>query len=248
MRSVYTELDIKIWSKLYCEGWTLEQISEFLTIPKSSIRKRLKDLDILRPPQQKGRSPWNKGKKTGQIPWNKGLKEDVYPYESPNKGKPSPFKNLSRDQKVKDNIAKGLRETNYNGYGFYKSRAEEIDTLYLVYLTVNHQKLLKIGRTFYDLSRRFPSSYSVKPIKIWYAKHKVVYSLEQLFLKQFDEYQTFGPTTLLGRTECFAYNSPIDEMIEFIDLHISLIDMTISSQVWPTGLKGSETTGGVESP
>ena len=57
MRSVYTELDIKIWSKLYCEGWTLEQISEFLTIPKSSIRKRLKDLDILRPPQQKGRSP-----------------------------------------------------------------------------------------------------------------------------------------------------------------------------------------------
>ena len=248
MRSVYTELDIKIWSKLYCEGWTLEQISEFLKVPKSSIRKRLKDLDILRPPQQKGRSPWNKGKKTGKIPWNKGLKGDAYPYESPNKGKPSPFKNLSRDQKVKDKIAKGLRETNYNGYGFYESRAEEIDTLYLVYLTVNHQKLLKIGRTFYSLNRRFPSPYLIKPIKIWYAKHKVVYSLEQLFLKQFDEYQTFGPTTLLGRTECFAYNSPIDEMIEFIDLYISLIDMTISSQAKGTLLEGSETTGGVESP
>jgi hypothetical protein len=105
--------------------------------------------------------------------------------------------------------------------------------------------LLKIGRTFYDLSRRFPSSYSVKPIKIWYAKHKVFYSLEQLFLKQFDAYQMFGPTNLLGRTECFACNSPIDEMIEFINLYISLIDMTISSQAWPTGLEGSETTGEV---
>ena len=168
------------------------------------------------------------------------MKGDAYPYEFSNKGKPSPSKNLPRDQKVKDKIAKALRKTNYSGYGFYENRAEEIDTLYLVYLTVNHQKLLKIRRTFYDLNRRFPSSYSVK--------HKIVYSLEQLFLKQFNAYQMLGPTTLLGRTECFADNSPIDKMVEFIELHISLIYMTISSQVWPTGLKGSETTGGVESP
>lgn len=106
--------------------------------------------------------------------------------------------------------------------------------------------MLKIGRTFYSLSRRFPSSYLIKPIKIWYAKHKVVYSLEQLFLKRFDEYQTFGPKTFLGRTECFTYNSPIDEMAEFIDLYISLIDMTISSQAKSTLLEGSETTGEVE--
>lgn len=247
MRSVYTELDIKVWSELYLEGWTLEQISEFLKVPKSSIRKRLKPLDILRPSQQKGRTPWNKGKKTGQTPWNKGLKGDAYPYEFPNKGKSSPFKNIPRDQKVKENIAKGLRETNYNGYGFYESRAEEIDTLYLVYLTVNDQKLIKIGRTFYDLSQRFPSSYLIKLIKIWYAKHNVVYSLEQLFLKKFDVYQTFGPKDFLGRTECFDRNSPVDEMIEFIDLNISLIDMTISSQAWSTLQEGSETTGEVES-
>ena len=108
--------------------------------------------------------------------------------------------------------------------------------------------MLKIGRTFYSLSRRFPSSYLIKPIKIWYAKHKVVYSLEQLFLKRFEEYQVFGPNTFLGkhRTECFTYNSPIYEMVEFIDLYISLIHMTISSQAKSTLLEGSETTGEVE--
>ena len=63
MRFVYTELDIKVWLKLYYKGWTLEQISEFLKVPKFSIRKRLNNLDFLRPPQQKGCSPWNKGKK-----------------------------------------------------------------------------------------------------------------------------------------------------------------------------------------
>lgn len=41
-----------------------------------------------------------------------------YPYESPNKSKPSLFKNIPRNQKVRNNITKGLRKINYNGYGF----------------------------------------------------------------------------------------------------------------------------------
>ena len=80
----YTETDVKLWAKLYLEGRTLQNVANFCKVPKSSVRKLLEPLNILRPPQKKGRTPWNKDKKTGQIPWNKGMSESgTYPFPSP---------------------------------------------------------------------------------------------------------------------------------------------------------------------
>jgi hypothetical protein len=43
-----------------------------------------------------------------------------YPYVSPNKGKPSKFKNLPRSEATKNAISLSLRKLDWNGYGYYE--------------------------------------------------------------------------------------------------------------------------------
>lgn len=100
---------IKKWCLLYQNGMTLAEISIKTEIPKSSIRSNIKKYIKLRPPQQVGRTAWNKGIKASRPVWNKGLKGN-YPYPSPNKGKKSQFKNIPRSQEVKDAISLSLRK------------------------------------------------------------------------------------------------------------------------------------------
>lgn len=224
------------------EGRTLQDIANLCKVPKSSVRKLL---NILRPPQQKGRTPWNKGKEAGQIPWNKGMSESgTYPFPSPFKGHVSSTKGVPRNQETKDKICAAIRELNPNGYGFYEAYSDKIDTLYLIHVTYENQKFIKIGRTFHSVKKRFPLA-STEIIKLWQAKHAVIFELEQLFLITFKKYQLFAPEGFLGRTECFTPNSPMEEMIKWVDSYF--IDMTISSQVIDTSMEGSETTGEVES-
>lgn len=104
---------------MYKNGLTLETISLTLNIPKSTVRLYLKKTITLRPAVQKRRVPWNKEKKTGQLVWNKGL-SGKYPYVSPNKGKPSKFKNLPRSEATKNTISLALRKLDWNGYGYYE--------------------------------------------------------------------------------------------------------------------------------
>lgn len=215
-------------------------------VPKSSVRKNLEPLNILRPAQQKNRTPWNKGKKTGQTPWNKGMSESgTYPYPSPFKGHVSPTKGVPRTQKAKDNISAAIRKLNPDGYGFYGTRTEEIDTLYLIRVTFQNKKFIKIGRTFNSFKKRFSVSASIETIQLWKAKHVVIFEIEQMFIITFQEYQLFAPEGFYGRTECFTSRSPIKKMIEWVDNY--LMDMTISSQAIDTFMEGSETTGEVES-
>lgn len=95
LKKKYTENDVQNWCKQYEKGYTLAKIASLSLVSKSTIRTALKKHLNLRPKQQKGRIPWNKGKKTGQKVWNKDLRGS-YPYVSPNKAKLSPFKGIAR--------------------------------------------------------------------------------------------------------------------------------------------------------
>lgn len=77
-------------------------------------------------------------------------------------------------------------------------------------------KILKIGRSFFPLKKRY-GKLNYKIIKVWTGPHKKIYKIEKRVLDQFKNYQVLGPKTFLGRTECFDLNSPFQQIIEFID-------------------------------
>jgi len=137
-----------------------------------------------------------------------------------------------------------LRKLNWNGYGYYEKYKTRQDYLYLIILFFRDQKIIKIGRSFFSLKKRYVQ-YDYRVLKIWSSSHKNIYELEQKCLVAFQNYIKFGPTYFLGRTECFDENSPIETFIDFIDTEF--LNMTISSQACSTELEGSETTGEVQS-
>ena len=237
----YNQRDIDQWCQMYKNGMTLETISSMTNVPKSTVRFYLKKTMTLRPAQQKDRVPWNKGKKTGQIVWNKGLSGN-YPYASPNKGKRSKFKNVPRSEAIKNTISLALRKLDWNGYGYYENYKTRKDSLYLIILTFNDKKVVKVGRSFFALKKRYVGS-NYEVLKQWSGPHEKVYKLEQKFLITFQNYISFGPTNFVGRTECFSINSPIDQFIAFIKENF--LHMAISSQAEGTLSDGSETTGEV---
>ena len=191
---------------------------------------------------QKKRVPWNKGKKTSQLVWNKGLSGN-YPYISPNKGKRSKFKNLPRSEATRNTISLALRKLNWNGYGYYEKYKTREDHLYLIMLTFRNKKVVKVGRSFFSLKKRY-TKLNYEVIKVWSGPHEQIYKLEQSFLITFQNYMCFGPTNFAGRTECFQINSPIKKFIAFIDN--AFLHMAISSQAESTLSEGSETTGEVK--
>ena len=134
---------------------------------------------------------------------------------------------------------------NFNGYGFYQSRANELDHLYLITIEDGYalkegkNLLFKIGRTFQYPEKRFPNNL-VQIYKIWTATHKIIWELENMVLEEFREYAQPGSTSISGRTECFSKELPFDKVILFIDKEIS----SLASN---TLLEGSETTGEVKS-
>ena len=218
-RNKYELNQIKQWCAMYEKGMSLAEISAQTNIPKSSIRNHLKKLIKLRPKQQKGRTPWNKGVKMSKPAWNKGLKGN-YPYPSSNKGKRSPFKNIPRPQKTRDAIAFALRQLDWNGYNYYHHYRNRKDFLYLIKITFKSQKsqkiFFKVGRTFFSLKKRYGNlNYDV--IKIWTGSHKKGYAIETIVLNKFSKYQEFGPKNFLGRTECFSSDIPLTEILLFID-------------------------------
>jgi hypothetical protein len=76
--------------------------------------------------------------------WNKGL-SGKYPYVSPNKGKPSKFKNLPRSEATKNAISLSLRKLDWNGYGYYEKYKTRKYYLYLIILTFRDKKVVKVG-------------------------------------------------------------------------------------------------------
>lgn len=114
----------------------------------------------------------------------------------------------------------------------------------MIILTFRDKKVVKVGRSFFSLKKRYPKS-NYEVIKLWSGPHEQIYKLEQNFLITFQNYMCFGPTNFAGRTECFQVNSPIKKFIAFID--DVFLHMAISSQAESTLSEGSETTGEVES-
>ena len=242
MNQKYSTKDYQLWVYLYVEKrFSCQRISDQTNIPVSTIKKHLKKINLLRTNQEskKGRIPWNKGKKTNQIPWNKGMKGQ-YPYPSPFLGKESPTRNIARTTKVKQKIARTLRQHRWNGSRFYKQYSNREDNLYLCYLEKDNLFFYKIGRTF-GTPRERCGKHLAKVIKTWQSSHYRIVEIERQVLVTFqDQYGLIAPQGVSGRTECFQSNLPLDEVLQFID-------MAISSQAKGTPLEGSETTGEVKS-
>lgn len=102
--------------------------------------------------------------------------------------------------------------------GYSSKRAEETDQLYLIEIEKDGIRLKKIGRTFYDLKKRFKEE-DVKPIgihKIWKDTHQVIYNIEQSVLKAFEKYKYAGKP-FRGNTECFELTLPVDRVKHFIE-------------------------------
>ncbi len=227
----FTEKDYQNWCEDYLSGMSSQGIANkykpngpSVSLVKKVIRQE--GINRTQSQSQIGRIPWNKGK-TGFSVWNKGMsKEQTYPYPSPFKGLKSPMKDVPRTKEVKDKIAHSIRLLNRNAYGFYKERAEDEDTLYLIHISLNQDnelnKYYKIGRTFNSLARRY--NYNFDPntiIKLWSSHHTVIYSLEEEVLYEFRKYFQRGPENFTGKTEFFSEKLPVNDVIDYIDRRLT---------------------------
>ena len=121
-------------------------ITIYTTTGKKSIRKTARltgvkcsrvdkaitkaGVKIERNPAQRGRIPWNKGKKNVQIAWNKG--KQMGP--SPLRGRPSLIKGIPRSPEIIQKIKDTKRKDHLKQGKFFEERQNEIDNLYLVKL------------------------------------------------------------------------------------------------------------------
>lgn len=62
-----------------------------------------------------------------------------------------------------------------------------------------NQSLLKLGRRFYLLSKRYNAAkYDYKVINLWIGTHEQIVALEKCTLKTFEKFLEFGPQDFLG--------------------------------------------------
>jgi len=201
----------KIYKKYSPGGPSLSRIKR--VIRENGLSRSLSEA-------QKGRTAWNKGK-TGFVVWNSGMaKTGNYPYSSAFKGKKSPFKDVPRSEEDRKKISHSIRWQNRESYGFYRDRAEDEDTLYLIKVTSNQgtKTQYKIGRTFNSIKRRYSWNLEDKEIiKLWFSSHSINFQLEHEILNAFKNYHERGPIDFPGSTEFFSDELPLVELISFVD-------------------------------
>lgn len=110
------------------------------------------------------------------------------------------------------NVGRRCRKCSFskNSYGYYQERADDIDYLYINY--VSEENYLKIGRTFNPATRFKQNNRRVKsynatammyPLKLFTGTHNQVYSSEQLILNNLSGYSVDG----YGSIELLSLNS-----------------------------------------
>jgi hypothetical protein len=202
-----TEKDYKMWREDYLNGMSSQKIYEKYS-PNgpslSQVKKVIRTSGLARSHSkaQKGRIPWNKGK-TGFVVWNSGMASTGnYPYASSFKGKESPFKGVPRYKEDKNKISHsgppvfrrntGIRLQNRESYVFYRDRAGDEDTLYLIKVSSNQDSKIqyKIGRTFNSINRHYSWNLEDKEIiKLWFSNHTIIFQLEHDVLNEFKNYR-----------------------------------------------------------
>lgn len=250
MNRKYSDQDYSSWAEAYSSGLSTVDVANLFGVKAPTVKRAISKMEILRSHSEanRGREPWNKGKKGLQEPWNKGMAGN-YPYPSPMKGVPSPYKGIPRSEEFKQNLSNTWKKKVDDGYDTwnggwktpYWGRELEIDTLYFVIVSDTKSNLFpKIGRSFHGPNKRLKRSH-VETISYWCAPHWWVWWTERSVLKEFGEWRV-NPKPFLecaGGTECFRPDIPIIEVVNLVNsLH-----KAISSEA-PGALGERSTTTG----
>jgi hypothetical protein len=188
----YTDKDRELWEKMYLSGLSSHEIGRQLNIPRVSVYKYLKSIGVTRnfSEWQKGKPPWNKGKKTGQNVWNKGLTKET-------------------DERVKK-YGEKIKGNSYQNP--WKDRYFDTDYLYLVIIYLEGKLVYKVGRSFNKLANHTKSKlHSI--IKIWTGVHYQVHHLEKFIHQKYKSYKIDFESKDTGYTECYMAELPIVEII-----------------------------------
>lgn len=107
-------------------------------------------------------------------------------------------------------------------YGYYPTRSEEKDKLYLINLISDYENFYKIGRSF-DIASRFSEYrklYNVSLVGEFNDKHERVYMLEQCYHRLLKDHH-YKPLNVFGGSyyECFTPEIiNVSEVIELLNL------------------------------
>lgn len=108
-------------------------------------------------------------------------------------------------------------ENVFTTLGYSPERAHDPDLLYFILIEKDGIKVLKIGRSFYGVKKRFAEEDIIvlKNYGLWKGTHQVIYKTEQSVLKAFDEYKYAGEP-FSGSSECFELTLHVDQVLQFI--------------------------------
>eukprot|EP01026_Neomeris_dumetosa_P041236 TRINITY_DN34165_c0_g2_i1.p1 TRINITY_DN34165_c0_g2~~TRINITY_DN34165_c0_g2_i1.p1 ORF type:complete len:471 (-),score=26.51 TRINITY_DN34165_c0_g2_i1:209-1621(-) len=110
-----------------------------------------------------------------------------------------------------------VTQNQFTTLGYSTERARRLDQLYFIGIEKDGKPLIKIGRTFYGLEKRFEEEdlQIVYIFGIWKATHQKIYEVEQMVLKEFEQYK-YACKPFNGSSECFQITLPVYQVILFI--------------------------------
>lgn len=116
----YTQDEKDCWEHLYLLGFSSMEIANIRGVKQPSVKGYIREIGASRTlsEAQRGREPWNKGKKGSQVPWNKGKKGVQV---STRKGTKQPKRGPRKPGHIQ-RIKEGWRiklESGWDGFGGY---------------------------------------------------------------------------------------------------------------------------------
>lgn len=199
----YSQEEKDCWEHLYLLGFSTIQIALIRGAKKPSVSGHVRSLGVSRnlSDAQRGREPWNKGKKGAQTAWNKG-KKGVQP--STRKGTKQPKRGPRKPEHI-EKIKKGWKEklesgwNDFGGYGQKPTPEQRLlpGTLYLIRYLDEDGTHFKIGITRRTLSERFKPGQLISIIHLHTATLGECFDLEQDCLRHCKQqgWRYSSPTT-----------------------------------------------------
>lgn len=138
--------------------------------------------------------------------------------------------NFVRGRRCSDPVCRYRNLAETNRFGFYDNRKNDIDFLYIIELSNNTERFIKIGRSF-NLQERLTEigrKYNVSVVAIHQGIHSEIFSLEQ-HLHASLRYYHYVPTIPFkgGINECFSVDCLCDESL-FGYVNVTLIVIYLS--------------------